>query len=105
MDKNEILKRAQTVYQNKPDEMELQIEQKGSFFAMGLGMIACIILMIAKIKTNQPWHDIYAIYCLMVGTRWTYKWQKLRRNSDLKYAICWTLTGLFLLCKYLITIL
>ncbi len=45
MDREEILKKAQSANPGRPDEMELQILQTGSRFGMGIGMLVCVVLI------------------------------------------------------------
>lgn len=50
MNREDILKKAQSAKPNHPDEMELQILQAGSRFGMGVGMLVCVVLMFV----NRP---------------------------------------------------
>lgn len=105
MDREEILKKAQSSNPGHPDEMELQILQTGSRFGMGIGMLVCVVLMFVKMAADQPWSDVYAIYCAMVAAQWGYKYFRLRQRPDLINTVLWTLVALILLGGYLYVML
>jgi hypothetical protein len=105
MNREDILKKAQSTKPNRPDEMELQILQAGSRFGMGVGMLVCVVLMFVKMAADQPWSDVYAIYCAMVAAQWGYKYCRLRQRQDLINTVLWTLVALILLGGYLFIML
>lgn len=82
MERDEILRRAQSKKPNQPDEMELQIEQKGYGIASFTMITLCLILMIIKMLAGQPWWDVYAIFFSMKTAQSAYKYIKLKRRSD-----------------------
>ena len=49
MNKEEILKKAQSRKPNQMDEMEMDIFQKSSYIGMTVGLIMCVVLMIINI--------------------------------------------------------
>ncbi len=105
MNREEILKKAQSKNMNQPDEMELEILQKGCKWGMIVGMIICIIFMFLKIALKHPWSDIYSIYCYMAGACWGYKWFRLRRKHDFYYTILWSGVATVLFIAYICTML
>ena len=52
MNKEEILKKAQSRKPNQMDEMEMDIFQKSSYIGMTVGLIMCVVLMIINIYCN-----------------------------------------------------
>ena len=63
MNKEEILKKAQSRKPNQMDEMEMDIFQKSSYIGMTVGLIMCVVLMIINIYCNQPYQDVYSVFC------------------------------------------
>lgn len=104
MNKEEILRRAQDKKPNKMDEMELDILNKGCRAGVIVGLAACLIVMIAKMIADVPYYDVYAIYCFMTGGLWCYKWLRLKKKSDLFYAILWGGVAMGFLVGYLVEI-
>ena len=101
MDKDEVLRRVQKILEQKPnkmDEMELDIVNKGCKIGLIAGLIACLIVMVTKILAGLPYYDVYAIYCIMAGSQWFYRWRRLKRKNDLYYGILWyaTAAGFFI---------
>lgn len=101
MDKDEVLSRAQNRKSNKMDEMELDILNRGSKVGLLLGLVGCLIIMVLKMIAGAPWHDVYAIYCLMVCGQWLYKWLRLKEKRDLCIGILWGTVSIGLFVGYL----
>lgn len=81
MDKNEILQKAQN--NNKPDEMEIQIIQRGQSISMLIMTVIAIILMIIKVIQDQSWYDVDCIIFTGMSTVHLYKYFKLRVKRSL----------------------
>ena len=73
MNKEEILKKAQSRKPNQMDEMELDILQKSSTIGMTVGLIMCVVLMIINIYCNQPYQDVYSVFCSILCGQYMYK--------------------------------
>lgn len=99
MDKNEILRKAQA--RKGLDEMEAQVIQRGSEIAMWIGLYLSVLLMVCKMLVDQPWQDLYSVYCAMVAALHFYKWRRLRQRHHLVYGILWAAVALILLAVYL----
>lgn len=103
MNREEILKKAQPKA-NKMDEMQLQIISDGSRYARAMGMIVCVLLMVVKLISNQPWADVYAVLSIMNGTVCLYRWKKLKQKSDLAMGLLWLATTVILLVVYIVVL-
>jgi len=99
MDKNEILRKAQD--RKGLDEMEAQVIQRGSEIAMWIGLLFSVLLMVCKMLADQPWQDLYSVYCAMVAALHFYKWYRLRQRHHLVYGILWAAMAAFLAVLYL----
>ncbi|MCH4238759.1 MAG: DUF6442 family protein [Oscillospiraceae bacterium] len=100
MDKNEILRKAQSKKANTPDEMELQVVQKGNGIALGFVLIFCGILMFAKMYAKQPWYDVYSICFISIGVQHLYKSRKLHQKHELVLGILYTVLAVVMVCAY-----
>lgn len=105
MEKEEILRRAQNGRKNQMDEMQEQVEKSASRFAVIVGGIVCIILMVFKMWEGEPWYDVYAIWLFMVGGMHLYKWKKLCEKSEGWLGIAWLGAGIFIAISYIVDIL
>lgn len=101
MEREEILRRVQSQKPDQPDEMELQIEQKGNGIASLTVITLCLVLMIIKILAGQPWWDVYAIYFSMNTAQRGYKYIKLKHRSDLMLSLMSGALTVFLIFCYI----
>ncbi len=99
MNKEEILRRAQN--QTDTDEMETQVIQKGSEFAMWAGLAAALGLMVCKMLAGQPWQDLYCLYAAMLAVLNLYKGVKLRQKHHIVSGCLWLVLAGVLLAVYL----
>ncbi len=105
MSKDEILKKAQAKKPNQLDEMELDILQKGNTIGMLVGLIVCMILMVIKIFCDQPYQDVYAVYCAVVCGQYFYKWSRQREKNALVYGLIWGVCAVLLFVVYVTKIM
>ena len=98
MKKEEILRKAQE--RKGQDEMEIQIIQRGSEIAMWTGLLFCAVIMIGKMLLDQPWQDIYSVYCSFIATLHFYKWYRLKKRSDMVYGLLWAFLTIMLAGAY-----
>ena len=105
MNKNEILEKAQNAKPNTPDEMELQIVQKGSAIALFCIIVFSLILMIAKMSAGQPWYDVYSLMFVSMAAQHLYKGIKLHQNHELVIGIISSILAIVGLVFFLIEIL
>lgn len=104
MDKEEILKRAQNRKPHQMDEMELAMLQKSSHIGMIVGLFLCVILMIIKMSINQPWQDVYAVFCAMMCGQYIYRWFQQREKFVLFCGILWGISTCALLIAYILNL-
>lgn len=105
MNKEEILKKAQNKKTNTPDEMELQVVQKGSGIAVFSILVFCLILMVVKMIARQPWYDVYSIFFVSMGTQHFYKGIKLHQRHEIILGIIFSVLAIFAIAGYICTIL
>lgn len=105
MNKEEILKQAQNKKPNQLDEMELDILQKGNTIGMVVGVIVCLILMVVKSMCDQPYQDVYAVYCSVMCGQYAYRWIRQREKSALVYGAIWGVCAVLLFVVYCTKIL
>lgn len=105
MRKEEILQKAQSKKPNTPDEMELQIIQKGSGIAVFCILVLALILMIAKMIADQPWYDVYSICFVSIGAQHIYKGIRLRRRHEIVIGVVTSVISVIMLVSYLLEIL
>lgn len=97
MDKNEILEKARQGNAGRPDEMQRQILDRGGRTAFAVGLAVCVVLMVVKIMADQPFTDVYAVYCSMMAAVYLYQWYKVREWEDMVYGLLWGVVALVLL--------
>lgn len=105
MNKEEILQKAQGKKNNTPDEMELQVLQKGSGIAVFSILLFCLILMIVKIIANQPWCDVYSIFFVSMGAQHFYKGIKLQQRHEIILGIAFSVLAIVMLALYILEVL
>lgn len=105
MNKEEILQKAQSKKTNNPDEMELQVVQKGSGIAVLSILAFCLILMIIKMIAKQPWYDVYSIFFVSMGTQHFYKGIKLHQRHEIIVGTAFSLLAIFTVVGYIWEIL
>lgn len=105
MNKDEILKKAQTKKPHQLDEMELDILLKSNSVGLIVGLIICLIMMVIKIYFDQPFQDIYAVYSSIICGQYLYKWFRQKEKYLLFCGFLWGLTALLLFIVYLMKIL
>ena len=97
MNKEEILKKAQSRKPNQMDEMEMDIFQKSSYIGMTVGLIMCVVLMIINIYCNQPYQDVYSVFCSILCGQYMYRWIRQKDKFTLFCGICWGFVAIFYL--------
>lgn len=100
MSKDEILRKAQSKKTSTPDEMELQVIQKGNGIALGFVLVFCGILMFTKMSANQPWYDVYSICFISIGVQHLYKGIKLHQKHELVLGVLFTILAIVMVCAY-----
>ncbi len=105
MNKEEILKKAQSKKRNSLDEMEMDILLRSNHVGLLVGLIACLIVMAINIYFDQPYQDIYAIYCAIVCAQYVYKWIRQREKTPLFCAVLWGFTSILLFVVYFMKII
>lgn len=105
MNRDEILEKAQSKRPNTPDEMELQVVQKGSGIAVLSIWVFCLILMIVKIIAKQPWYDVYSIGFVSMGVQHFYKGMKLHQRHEIILGIAYSVLSIFIAVAYISEIL
>lgn len=105
MTKDEILKKAQMKKPNQLDEMELDILQKSNSIGMLVGMLVCLGLMVVKVMCDQPYQDVYAVYCAIMCAQYAYKWIRQRETHLLVVGLLWGTCAVVLLIAYVTKIL
>lgn len=101
MEKEEILRRVQGQKPGKMDEMEQDILNRGCKFSVIIGLVVCLVMMIAKMLAGVCYYDVYAIYCCMAGSQWLYKWRRLKEKWALACGMMWYAVGLGFFVGYL----
>lgn len=101
MNKEEILQKAQSKKSNTPDEMELQVVQKGSGIALFSILVFCLILMIVKMIAKQPWYDVYSIFFVSMGTQHFYKGIKLKQRHEIILGVAFSVLAIFSIVAYI----
>ncbi len=104
MNKDEVLKKAQNKKHNKLDEMEVDILLRSNHVGLIVGLIACLLVMAINIYFDQPYQDIYAIYCSIICAQYVYKWIRQREKASLFCAILWGFTSVLLYVVYFMKI-
>lgn len=99
MNKEEILRKAQD--RKGLDEMEAQVLQKGSALAMSVGLILSMGLMVCKMLADQPWQDLYCLYCAMTAVLHLYRRYRLKETHHLVWGLLWLALAIVLLVVYL----
>ncbi len=105
MTKDEILKKAQKRNASQLDEMELDILQKSNSIGMLVGVFVCLGLMVVKSICDQPYQDVYAVYCAIMCGQYMYKWIRQREKHLLFVGLLWGTCAVVLLIAYLTKIL
>ena len=82
MNKEEILKKAQSRKPNQMDEMEMDIFQKSSYI-------------------NQPYQDVYSVFCSILCGQYMYRWIRQKDKFTLFCGICWGFVAILLFILYL----
>lgn len=103
MNKDEILRKAQT--ESGTDERERQIQLKGSSIALWVGLLVCFGLMIVKIVVGVPYMDSYGVCMSMTGVQFLYFGRKLERKSMFWSGAGWCFLGLLCLVAYIVDII
>lgn len=98
LDKDEILRRAQT--RKGEDELEQQVEEQASRNSFAAGSVVFLILFFLKYYTNQSFWDISALLFTMLSVQYFYKWYRLRNRRHLYYSILFSIDGILSLVAY-----
>lgn len=102
MTKEEILQKAQSKKRNKLDEMEVDILLRSNHIGLIVGLVLCIIIMGIKIFLDQPYQDIYSVFCSILCGQFLYKGFRLKDKSMLVIGMLWGFSSLLLLIGYFI---
>jgi hypothetical protein len=101
MNKDETLEKYQIKNLNNPDEIELQVTQKGSKIAVISILAFSLIMMIIKIIAKQPWYDLYSICFVSIGVQNFYKGLKLNQRYSIILGIAFTTLSIFIAVGYI----
>lgn len=101
MNKDEILRQAQSKKPNTPDEMELQVIRKGSGIALFSILVLCLIFMLVKIAVKQPWYDVYSICFISMGVQHLYKGIQLHQKHEQILGIICSIVALIMAAAYI----
>ncbi len=104
MNKEEILQKAQGKGKNYPDEMEVQVYQRGNRVAVIVGMVMCLVFSFIKFYAGEPGQDLYCLWCIITGTSHFYRWKKLKQKIQLICGIMMYSAALMFLVAYLVHI-
>ncbi len=102
MEKEEVLRKAQSKKRNQPDEMEMDILLRANRVGLIAGLILCIIIMGIKIYLDQPYQDVYAVFCAVLCGQFLYKGIRMKIRSLVWIGAVWALTTLLLVVGYFI---
>lgn len=102
MNKEEVLKKAQNKKRGKMDEMEMDILLRGNHVGLCVGLVLCLVIMAAKMFLNEPYQDIYAVFCSILCGQYLYKGFRLKSKSMTSVGLIWGFTSLILLVGYFI---
>ncbi|WP_234120278.1 DUF6442 family protein [Clostridium hydrogenum] len=105
MNKEQILRKAQSKKTNTLDEMQLQVVQKGSGIAVFSILVFCLILMTVKIIAKQPWYDAYSICLVSMGTQHFYKGIKLHQKHEIIFGIVFSVLATIIMVGYICEVL
>lgn len=104
MDKEEILTRARKKKPHQMDEMELDILLKSNHVGLLAGLAVCLIIMVIKMYYNQPYQDIYSIFCFIFCGQYLYRWIRQKDKNMLFIGVLWGISALLLFIVFLMTI-
>ncbi len=102
MNKDEVLKKARNKKHNKLDEMEVDIMLRSNHVGLIVGLVLCLIIMGIKVYLDQPYQDIYSVFCSILCGQYLYKGFRLKNRSMKFIGAIWGLTSLILLIGYFI---
>ena len=102
MNKEEILKRAQNKKHNKLDEMEVDVLLRGNRVGLIVGLVLCLVIMGIKAYLDQPYQDIYSVFCSILCGQYLYKGFRLKDRSMILVGAIWGFTTLILFIGYFI---
>ena len=100
MNKDEILRKAQSKKSNTPDEMELQVVHKGGSIALFAVVVVCFIFMLIKMAVKQPWCDVYSLLFISMGVQHLYKSIKLHQKHELVLGVFFTILAVVMVIAY-----
>lgn len=94
MDKNEILEQSRK--QNKSrDPFEQEVIAQGSALAYSVGLLICtMFFMLETLINHHQNYALMAIWISMEATLSIYKYCKLRKTSELVFAVIFTVCSL-----------
>ena len=104
MEKDEILRKAQNKNTGDPDEMEIQIVQKGTAIANYCILLISFVLMLVKIFTDHPWYDVYVIMFASMAAQHLYKGFKLKQNHEFVIGVITAVLSVIALVGYIMEI-
>lgn len=82
--------------------MEVDIMLRSNHVGLAVGLIVCVIIMAVKIYLDQPYQDIYAVFCSILCGQYLYKWVRLKDKNMLFVGVVWGITTAILLVGYFI---
>lgn len=100
MNREEVLKRAQQKKRHNMDEMEVDMMLRGNHVGLTVGLIVCLIIMGLKLYFDQPYQDVYAVFCSILCGQYLYKGVRLHDKSMLIVGGIWGFTTLILMIGY-----
>lgn len=101
MDRNEILRKAQALKRNKPDEMEQLVRKTGCKNSLMFGIALCMFLTILKLRAEVSFNDVYAVWGAMASIYNLYVWKELKDKSNLFLGIVWGMGSFVCLILYI----
>lgn len=105
MNKEDILKKAQSKKTQMPDEMEFQIIQRSNGISVFCILVFVFVLMIVKMIAGQPWYDVYSIMFASMAAQHLYKGFKLHQKHEIAFGIIFGLLAVVMLAAALFAIL
>ena len=99
MEKDDILRKAQE--HKGADELELEVERRGSALSWQVGLFICAALWIVKIFTDQPRLDVIGLYLIMASVPSLYKGHRLQSRKSMGGGIIGMVIGCGSIAVYL----
>ncbi len=102
MDKQDVLKKAQSQKRGKLDEMEVDILLRSNHVGLITASILCLVIMGIKMYLKQPYQDVYSVFCAVLCGQCLYKGIRLKNTSQTIFGALWGISALLLIIGYFI---